>query len=206
MPSLTSSFIIESSPPKYSSRSSRVSGSSLAAHNRCPWVMWGFWRSIIAFSCGLSNKKRGLIMKYWSSGFWNAIKTTSESLCFRPDLPACCQIEIMVPGYPDIITASNVPILIPSSSALVVVTPTSSPVLSLCSMPRLSSARYPALYAVIFPAILGLVMAIWPLDHMAISSAIFRETVKHNVCKFCIIKNKKRFMVSWWAERSFFFL
>ncbi len=53
---------------------------------------------------------------------------TSESLVVLPARPACCQVDITVPGYPDIITESSVPISIPNSSAFVDTTPGSNAV------------------------------------------------------------------------------
>ena len=37
-------------------------------------------------------------MMYWSRGFSKATRTTMESFRFLPALPACCQVDIMVPG------------------------------------------------------------------------------------------------------------
>ncbi|GAI94594.1 unnamed protein product [marine sediment metagenome] len=58
-----------------------------------------------------------------------------------PDLPACCQVEITVPGYPDIITESNEPMSMPSSKALVDTTPINFLFRNLCSISRLSLGK-----------------------------------------------------------------
>ena len=92
----------------------------------------------MACSCGLPKKSSGCFMKYWSSGFWKATKVTSESVLLLPARPACCQVEMTVPGYPEIITESREPMSIPNSRAFVDTTPFSVLFFSLFSISRLS--------------------------------------------------------------------
>ena len=80
---------------------------------------------------------------------------TSESLVVLPARPACCHVDITVPGYPDIITESSVPISIPNSSAFVDTTPLRVLALNAFSMALRSVGRYPALYVVIVSTRLG---------------------------------------------------
>ena len=77
-------------------------------------------------------------MKYWSSGFWKATKVTSESAFVLPARPACCQVDMTVPGYPEIMTESKEPMSIPSSKAFVDTTPFKFLVLSRFSISLLS--------------------------------------------------------------------
>ncbi len=69
-------------------------------------------------------------MKYWSRGFAMATRTARDSVPFLPARPACCRVDIMVPGKPEMMTASREPISIPSSSALVETIPFISPFFS----------------------------------------------------------------------------
>src|ERR1700739_4714154 len=59
----------------------------------------------------------------WSSGADEATSTAQELPLRRPARPARCQVAAIVPGYPDITTASSDPTSIPNSIADVVTTP-----------------------------------------------------------------------------------
>ncbi len=59
----------------------------------------------------------------------------------RPARPACCQNDARVPGKPACTTASSPEMSTPSSSALVVATPSSSPDIRSASSARRSSGR-----------------------------------------------------------------
>ena len=123
---------------------SGVIGSSAAAQRICPERMYGFPRSIIARSRGAPKKRSGWRRKYWSSGSPPPIRNAAEGVPFLPARPACCQVAIIVPGYPAMMTASRDPISIPSSRAFVDTTHRRSPDFNRSSIIRRSSGRYPA--------------------------------------------------------------
>ena len=87
------------------------------------------------------NRYSGWRMTNWSIGAGEAIRIDNETLVVRPDRPACCQQEAMVPGNPAITDASSPPMSMPSSSALVDTTPRSDPSRSPRSIRRRSFGR-----------------------------------------------------------------
>ena len=79
-------------------------------------------------------------MKYWSSA--SSLATSTASPCpRRPARPHCWRSEATVPGKPTEITQSSRPTSIPSSSAFVALTPSSSPSSSRRSISRRCCGR-----------------------------------------------------------------
>ncbi|MBK7369405.1 MAG: hypothetical protein IPJ04_16350 [Candidatus Eisenbacteria bacterium] len=80
-------------------------------------------------------------MRYWSTVSLYATSTTTLSEPLRPARPACCQMLASVGAAPISTAASSPPTSMPSSSALVLTTPRSSPLKSARSIARRSSGR-----------------------------------------------------------------
>src|SRR4030042_3900175 len=101
------------------------------------------------------------------------IKITDSCPCL-PTRPARCHVLAIEPGYPHNMQQSSPPISTPSSSALVDITPRSSPLNNLCAISRLSFGKKPARYGLILPSSHGALFMV----HVYISSVIFLALVK----------------------------
>ena len=111
-------------------RSSSSTGASNAAAARWPSRTRGFAWSRIAASTRRPSSVSGSRMKYWSSASSEATSTASP-WPRRPARPHCWRRLAIVPGKPTEIAQSRRPMSMPSSSASVADTPSSSPSTSL---------------------------------------------------------------------------
>ena len=63
--------------------------------------MYGFSVSMIACSCDRLKNWSGCLIKYWSRGLACATRIARASPPLLPARPACCRVDIMVPGNPE---------------------------------------------------------------------------------------------------------
>ena len=116
-------------------------------------------------------------MKNWSSPSSLATSTASP-VSRRPARPHCWRSDATVPGKPTEIAQSSEPMSMPSSSASVAVTPSSSPSTSRRSISRRCSGVYPARYGASRRAV---ALSRRSLAKRCTSSAAFRLFVKQIV-------------------------
>ena len=127
------------SAPRIAASASSI-GASNAAARTWPARTRGFAWSRIAASTRRPSSLSGSRMKYWSSA--SSLATSTASPCpRRPARPHCWRSDATVPGKPTEITASSSPMSIPSSSAFVAETPSSSPSASRRSISRRCCGR-----------------------------------------------------------------
>ena len=103
--------------------------------------MNGFSGLIRACSGEAPKRYSGCVTRNWSIGALLATSTAAEGPLRRPARPDCCHSDAMVPGKPASTATSRWPMSMPSSSALVATTPSTSPARSPCSTSRRRSGR-----------------------------------------------------------------
>mmetsp|Transcript_47034 Transcript_47034/g.106537 ORF Transcript_47034/g.106537 Transcript_47034/m.106537 type:complete len:299 (-) Transcript_47034:1732-2628(-) len=130
-------------PEEVTPRDAILRGHSFAAHKSWARNTCWFSRGMTAASGGRAKSASGSRAKSWSRGLSNKIMMAKERRPARPARPDCWRRLETEPGNPKWSVASSEPTSMPSSSALVAVTPRRRHEKRSASSARRSSLVYP---------------------------------------------------------------